>query len=474
MGTMILVAAAGIAAGFAVGFLVAYMRQSELRAEAEGLRARLAESRAAADEAMRREREGSREALERERERSREAMERMRESLESTISQMRAQVNSVTADMLRCREEEFESRSKKTMEGLTAPLHRTIEQMREAMADNTRVNADLGGRLSANIRQVMEQSEAARRAADRLANVLRAGGKTQGDCGEIILRELLESQNLKEGRHFETQAFITDEKGANIISDDGQKMQPDVILHLGHDRFLMIDSKVSLTAYFDYCDAETDEARKNALTRHIASLEKHVADLARKNYGGRKHLGKDPLEFTVMFVPYSSALRLAMREKPSFWRDALDRRVYIADEETLFAAIKIVAMTWQADERAQNHEKVFGLADELISRVNDFLISYSEIGRTLNAAQEAYGRGYSKLTPGGQSIPTTCLQLKALGARTALKGKKREHELLNNAQFTMHNSQCSENNSQDSLHNAKNSMHNAEESTDGHGLSNCG
>lgn len=345
-----------------------------------------------------------------------ESQEAMQSRFDETIAKMQAELEGVTARMLKERQSEFETASRKQMSSIVDPLNDTIKQMKESVEKNTAHNNTLQGQLSENIKQVISQSEAARKSADNLASALRSGSKVQGNWGETVLTELLESQGLREGIHFETQGVLREADGSAVVSDENRQLRPDVILHLDKQRDVIIDAKVSLSAYLDYMNAETEEARRNALRAHVASVEKHVAELARKNYAAYVKPPKETVNYVIMFVPNTTALYAATNEKPELWRRAMEQNVYIADEQTLYAALKIIDLTWRQIAQAENHERVYELADEMLKRVGMFMQKFMEIGKSLESATKAYEGGLAKLSESGQSIPQTCRKLVKLGA----------------------------------------------------------
>ncbi len=348
-------------------------------------------------------------------------MDALQNRFDETVAKMQEQLKTATAELLKARQQEFEQTSRDSMAHILEPLNRQLGQMREAVTENTRVHGELGGRMSADISNLLRCSESARESADRLANALRNGGKIQGDWGETVLTELLESQGLSEGVHFDTQSFIRDASG-NIVREDGMAaMRPDVILHLDKERDVVIDAKVSLSAYLDYMNAESDETRNRSLRAHVESIRKHVAELAAKDYSSHIRPPKRSVGYVIMFVPNSAALLTATNAASDLWRKAMERNVYIADEQTLYAALKIIAMTWQQIAQAENHEKVYALANEMLDRVGKFMQPFVEIGSRLESAHKAYDNAMKKLAEGGQSIPQTCNKLIKLGARQQVR-----------------------------------------------------
>jgi Uncharacterized protein conserved in bacteria len=239
----------------------------------------------------------------------------------------------------------------------------------------------------------------------------------QGNWGEIILDELLESQGLTKGVHYELQSSIRDAAGDVVRTEDDRSMRPDVILHLDQKRDVIIDSKVSLTAFMDYVNAQDEGDRQKYLKAHVESIQKHVKELAGKDYSSYVKPPKVRMDYVIMFVPNTGALWAAVGAQPDLWRNAMEKNVYIADEQTLFAALRIINMTWTQIAQAQNHEKVYELANEMMDRVGQFMDRYKAIGKALENAEKAYEAGGKKLEPSGQSIIQTCAKLQKLGAK---------------------------------------------------------
>ena len=340
---------------------------------------------------------------------------------DETVGKMTAQLKAATEDMLKQRQKEFSDSSKENIGQVVTPLDETIEKMKQALNDTALKQSQINGEMKAGIENMMRQSEAARKSADELANALRHGNKMQGDWGEAVLDELLRSQGLTPGVHYDVQAVLKDASGRTVYNEQGSMLRPDVILHLDESRDVIIDSKVSLSAFVDYVNAETEEDRQRYLKEHIASLNQHVKELSQKDYSSYVQPPKIRMDYVIMFVPHTGALWTALNIQPDLWRKAMEKNVFIADEQTLFAALRIINMTWTQIAQVRNHEKVFELANEMIDRVGQFMKKYEDIGSALEKAQKAYEEGGRKLQPGGQSIITTCGKLQKLGARNSLR-----------------------------------------------------
>ena len=193
-----------------------------------------------------------------------------------TMARMSEQMKNATADMLKDRQKEFADSSNQKLGQIVNPLRETIDKMKQTMADTTLKQTEMSSVLKDNIERSMQQAMAAKKSAEELANALKHGSKVQGDWGEAVLDELLTSQGLVRGIHYDTQAVIRDAQGNTVHTDDGATLRPDVILHLDQRREVIIDSKVSLTAFLDYANADNEADRQRFLKTHIDSLQKHV------------------------------------------------------------------------------------------------------------------------------------------------------------------------------------------------------
>ena len=350
-----------------------------------------------------------------------EALDAMQKRFDETIAKVEAQMKSATDSMLKERQKEFAETSTNNIGQIVVPLRETIDKMKKAMDDSTLRHASMSSAMKENIEHMMRQSEAARKSAEELARVFKHGSKVQGDWGETVLDELLQSQGLTKGIHYDTQATIKDASGSVVKSAEGSMLRPDVILHLDQRREVIIDSKVSLTAFIDYVNAETEEDRQRCLKLHLDSLTKHVKELSSKDYSSYIKSPKVKMDYVIMFVPNTGALWTALNAQPDLWRRSMEKNVFIADEQTLFAALRIINLTWTQIAQAQNHERVFELANEMLNRVGQFWKEYEAMGKALKKVSEAYESGRNKITDGGTSINTTANKLIKLGAKQSDK-----------------------------------------------------
>ena len=346
-----------------------------------------------------------------------EAVKSMKQTFAETIDHLKANLKAATEDMLKMRQAEFTDINKQNMQSIVDPLNETIAKMKQAMDGYSKEQNEFSGSMKTSIQAIIQQTETARQSAIELTTALKHDTKMQGDYGEAILDEILSKQGFTEGIHYELQYVMKDEAGRELKGDDGKGLRPDVLFHIDTVRDVIIDSKVNLTDFINFANAETPDERKMHLERHVKSIESQVKLLSQKNYFKYHKKTNTRMDYVIMFVPISAAWWEALRYKPSLWREAMDSNVYIADEQTLFAALRIIKLTWTQIAQVKSQKEIFDLVNQMIDRVGQFMKSYKAIGEAIGKAQEAYDKGYEKLTPGGQSILTTTTNLLKLGGR---------------------------------------------------------
>ena len=305
-----------------------------------------------------------------------------------------------------------------TMTGITQPLKEAISNMQKAINENQKESAAHSASFREQMLQMMRQTQLLGEKAEGLTNVLRRDNKVSGNMGEIILGDLLASQGLTEGTHYEVQARLRDDMGRPLKHDEtGKEMQPDVILHYPQGQDAIIDSKVSLVAYEKYVNAETPEEKERYLQEHIKSVRRHVNELARKDYSKYIKNGRESVDFVIMFVPFESSLQLALANDPTLWREAFEKKVFVTGEQNLLGILHMIHIAWVQNQQAENQEKVFGLAEQLLDRLGDFVQRYNDLGTKIEAVQKAYDNTNNKLVTGRQSVVQKGRELIDLGAK---------------------------------------------------------
>ena len=239
-----------------------------------------------------------------------------------------------------------------------------------------------------------------------LTQALKGNSKVQGDWGEMILDSILDNSNLIRGIHYDTQLNIKDAEGNNL--------RPDVVLYLPEGKQIVIDSKVSLTAYADYTAAEDATERQRLLTAHIASVRQHVKELGSKEY---QRLLQSP-DFVIMFVPNEPAFLTALQSDNAIWSDAYDRKVIISSPTNLFALLKLVDDLWKRNDQSKNTADIVTYGTKLYEQLVAFVTALEGVGQSLDKAQSSYNEAYKRLCTGNDNIIRSGERLRKLGLPT--------------------------------------------------------
>ena len=384
-------------------------------------------------EQMRSQRELAADQLRAQREQSAEQLRAAREQFDEQLKTTKEQLRVMAQQLMDAQAQRLKEENKENMGTITQPLKDAISEMRKAINENTKDHTEQSASLKEQLRMMMESNREIGEKAESLANVLRRDNKVSGNMGEIILGDLLASQGLTEGIHYEVQARLRDEQGRPLKNDDtGKEMQPDVILHYPQGQDAVIDSKVSLVAYQRYVNAEDPEEKERALQDHIKSIRSHVTELARKDYSKYIKAPREAVDFVIMFVPFESSLQLALANDPTLWREAFERKVFITGEQNLLGILHMIHIAWVQNQQAENQEKVFGIAESLLDRLGDFIQRYHKIGEQLDQAHRAYEAAGNKLFTGRQSVVQKGRELVDLGAKENPNRRipKAENDLL--------------------------------------------
>jgi DNA recombination protein RmuC len=291
---------------------------------------------------------------------------------------------------------------------LLNPLRERLGEFRERMEIIHTEEEKSAAALGFQLKSLHELNRQMAEEAGNLTSALKGQSKTQGSWGELVLERILEKCGLTKGVEYETQASYQD--------DDGARRMPDVVIHLPEGKNLIIDAKVSLTAYEKAVNAASDGLRASALREHVLSVRRHVEELAKKDYPGLKSL-QSP-DFVLMFVPVEPALHLALQEDPSLYGDAFEKNVVLVSSSTLLVALRAVESVWRYQKQTVNAQEIARQAGNLHDAFVNFTQSLEEIGSRLDQAKVAYDAALSRLATGRGNLVRRTLELQKLGARS--------------------------------------------------------
>ena len=345
-------------------------------------------------------------------------LELVRQQMDDELKRHEDRFKNMAQQLMETSATKLKEQNTEAMTGITQPLKEAIANMQKAITDTQKESAAHSASFREQMMQMMQQTQQLGEKTEGLANVLRRDNKVRGNMGEIILGDLLASQGLTGGIHYEVQARLRDELGRPLKNDEtGKEMQPDVILHYPQGQDAIVDSKVSLVAYEKYVNAETPEDKERYLQDHIKSVRSHVNELARKDYSKYIKNGRETVDFVIMFVPFESSLQLALANDPTLWREAFEKKVFVTGEQNLLGILHMIHIAWVQNQQAENQEKVFGLAEQLLDRLGDFVQRYNDLGTKIEAVQKAYDSTNNKLITGRQSVVQKGRELIDLGAK---------------------------------------------------------
>jgi DNA recombination protein RmuC len=408
-------------------------RQEELQRSEERFAQQMAAQREQTDQQLAAQREQAEQQMAAQRELADRQVQAAREQFDEQLRTTKEQLANLGRQLMDIQAQRLKEENRESMGTITQPLKDAISEMRKAISDNTKDHTEQSASLREQLRQMMESNREIGQKAEGLANVLRRDNKVSGTMGEVILGDLLASQGLTEGIHYEVQARLRDELGRTLKNDDtGREMQPDVILHYPQGQDAIIDSKVSLVAYERYVNAETPEEKERALQEHIRSVRAHVTELARKDYSRYVKAPREAVDFVIMFMPFESSLQLALANDPTLWRDAFERKVFITGEQNLLGILHMIHIAWVQNQQAENQERVFGIAEQLLDRLGDFIQRYNKLGEHLDMVRKDFDSAGNKLFSGRQSVVQKGRELVDLGGKENPNRRipKAEEELL--------------------------------------------
>ena len=351
---------------------------------------------------------------------------RQKEQLEEQLRLIKAEMNAASEKILKEREQQLSATNEQQLSGILNPLRENLRLMKEAVEKSGHQQTVTMERLDASIKENLRQAQQVGERADKLAQALTSKNKMQGNFGELRLKQLLEEMGLEEGLQFEEQTTLRDEQGRAICDEEeGHRLVPDVILHFPDQRDVVIDSKMSFTAFQDYYNAQSDEERAAALHRHIVSVRNHVNDLSRKNYSRYVRDGRQPLDFVMMYVFSESALQLALSNDPTLWKDAYDRGVVIAGSQSLFIMLRVLEMSWKQVRQVENQQEIMRTASQIVDRVQQFYERFLKVDEQLHKTGEAFDELKRSTASSGMSITTAAVKLLKYGAQENPKRRQR-------------------------------------------------
>jgi DNA recombination protein RmuC len=353
------------------------------------------------------------------------ALQKMNEEqVKSQLDLIREQMQTTSEKVLKLRQDELGAQNKEQVSKIIDPLQKSLKDMQEALDKTKEQQAEALTRLDETIKINMQKSAAIGETADRLTRALTGEVKVQGNFGELKLKQLLEDLELKEGEQFDTQETLKDKGGKGLKGDDGKGLIPDFILHFPNNRHVVVDSKMSLTDYERYMNAEDGTPEKSGyLKAHIDSVRAQVRRLARKEYTKFLPEGYNRLNFAIMYVPIEGALNLALLNDATLWREAYDEGVMILGPQTMYMNLRVLEMMWTQVRQLKNQQAMMDAANTVIDRVQDFGVRFADVESSMQETIRKMSRLKITTADSGPSIITAARNLLKAGARENKKKK---------------------------------------------------
>ncbi|UTW09850.1 DNA recombination protein RmuC [Pseudomonas benzenivorans] len=341
------------------------------------------------------------------------------EDLQGSRDELRAQFAELAGKIFDEREQRFAETSQQRLGQLLDPLKERIQAFEKRVEESYQQEARERFSLGKELERLQQLNQRLGDEAMTLSRALK-GQKTQGSWGELVLERVLEHAGLEKGREYQTQVSL---KGA-----EGERFQPDVLIQLPGDKQVVVDAKVSLTAYQQYIGVDDEAARQQALKQHVQSLRGHLKGLSLKDY--QRLEGLHSLDFVLLFVPIEAAFAVALQADPGLFQEAFEQNIVIVSPTTLLATLRVIDSLWRQERQSQNAREIAERAGALYDKFVAFIQDLDEMGGRLQQLDKAYGAARNKLCDGRGNIISRVENLKLLGARAS---KSLPAELLEQA-----------------------------------------
>ena len=327
--------------------------------------------------------------------------------LKNAEEQLSNRFKTLANEILEEKSQRFTAQNQTNINQLLEPLKAKITEFQGKVQEVYVQEGKDRSALAEQVRHLMSLNKQLSEDAHNLTSALKGQTKTQGNWGELILERVLEASGLRKGHEYDVQ-----ESHARA---DGSRAQPDVVVHLPEDRNLIVDAKVSLTAYEEYANAETELQRDTALKLHLDSVRTHIKELSEKNY--QQLYGLQSLDFVMMFIPVEPAFMLAISHDSNLWQDAWKRNVLLVSPTTLMFVVRTVAHLWRQEQQTRNAQEIASRGGELYDKLVGFVEDLENLGARLRQAQTAYDGAYSKFSGGRGNVIRQAEMLRELGVK---------------------------------------------------------
>ena len=342
-----------------------------------------------------------------------EKLDTQKKEIEGLAKKFNTEFENIATKILDEKTQKFTKQNKENLETILKPLGENIEKFKKKVEEVYDKESKERFSLGREVEKLVELNHIISEEAHNLTNALKGSSKTQGDWGQMILENILEQTSLVKDREYFVQEFLKDEDGNYIKNEEGKKMQPDIIVSYPDKRKVIVDSKVSLTAYTKYTNTDDNEEQQKALKNHLKSIRNHIDDLSGKSYQDFA----ESLDSVMMFVPNEPAFLLALKNDTDLWQYAYKKRIILISPTNLIVALKLIEQLWKREYQNQNAEAIAERGAALYDKFVGFVDNLTDVGTHIEKTQKSYNSAFGQLKKGGGNLIGQAEKLKKLGVK---------------------------------------------------------